>query len=270
MYEDTIGFTIKNNVHIIIYDKKRSQVKKELKVHNKASRNMVTGILRFLSGTFTPTSVNQTPLTPEYAKPYIPCFFNVGDGGVIIENGEQKFEDQSRIPVLVEDWNETVDYAHKNLIRELFVNSDGTISNERQRISQTTLTVDEPNSADMDSIYFYCEMQPGGVNQAYGNKPVCITELGLFASNTPGTPDLLASVKLSNYTDETTQEEKTNTLYVRPDDTLIVRWVITIAAIGTDSRLKANVTDEYGDIITDTIVQIPDVGNMSVIIDPTQ
>lgn len=258
-------FSITNNVHAIVYDKKRSQIKKEIKVHNKASRNMVSGILRFLSGTFTPTSCNSQPLTPDYAKPYIPCYFNVGDGGIELVDGKQSIPDGSRIPNLVPGWDEFVDYSHKNLERELFVNPDGTASNERTRIGKVTLTLDEPNTADMDSIYFYCEMQPGLINQAYGNKPVCISELGLFASNLPGTPDLLASIKLSNYEDPDTHESKTNILYVRPDDTLIVRWVITIAAIGKDSILKANVTDEYGDIITSTIVQVPNVGNMEIV-----
>ena len=106
------------------------------------------------------------------------------------------------------------------------------------------------------------------LNQYYGNNAVCISELGLFASSVPGTDDLLASIKLANYEDQETQETATNTLYVRPDDTLIVRWVITIAAIGKDSVLKANVSDEYGNIITTTITKIPDIGNIDIIVNP--
>lgn len=263
-----MAFTLLNNVHITVYDTKRDIIRKEYETHNKVSRNMVTGILRYLSGTFTPTSLNDVPLNSDAAKPFIPCYFNVGDGGVIIVDGKPSFKPDSRAPELEENWNEAVDYAHTTLNREFFINGDGTSSNERQRIGKITTTADETNTADMDSIYLYCEVPPGLLNQYYGNNAVCISELGLFASSIPGTNDLLASIKLANYTDTVTGKLETNTLYVRPDDTLIVRWVITIAAIGKDSVLKANVADEYGNIITTTITKIPDIGNVDIIVDP--
>lgn len=262
----SIGFNIINNVYVSVVNKKRDIIVKEIETHNKASRNMVTGILRFLSGAFTQTNLNETPLYEQESKLYIPCFFNVGDGGVELdsEGNQQSLQNMPRIPKLTESWNETVDYADLTLKREFFVNPDGTFSNERQRISQVTTTLLEPNTADMDSIYFYCEVQPGGINQMYGNKPVFVTELGMFAGASPGEKDLLASVKLSNFIDSETREQKTNALYVRPDDTLIIRWIITVAAIGKDSILKANVADEYGDIITSTITQIPNLGNIEI------
>jgi hypothetical protein len=267
-----MAFTILNNVHVTVYDSKRSIIRQEYETHNKASRNMITGILCFLHGYFTPTVLNDAALNAGAAKSYIPCFFNVGDGGVVIVDGKPSFKPDSRTPELEEGWNEVVDYAHKRLVHEFFLNDDGTFSNTRQRISQITDTLAEPNTADMDSIYFYCEMPPGSLNQYYGNNAVCVSELGLFASQNPGTDDLLASIKLGNYPNPENPDNRdsdlTNTLYVRPDDTLIVRWVITIAAIGKDSVLKANVADEYGDIITTTITKIPDVGNIEIIVDP--
>lgn len=266
--ESTMTFTVLNNVHITVYDKKRDIVRKEYETHNKVSRNMVKGILRFLSGVLTPTALNDEPLNANSAKSFIPCYFNVGDGGIVFEGGTVKYDTGTRIPELEPSWNETVDYAHTTLTHEFFVNDDGTASNERQRIGQITNTLDSPNTADMDSIYLYCEVPPGILNQYYGNNAVCISELGLFASSVPGTDDLLASIKLANYEDQETHETATNTLYVRPDDTLIVRWVITIAAIGKDSVLKANVSDEYGNIITTTITKIPDIGNIDIIVNP--
>ena len=95
-----MAFTILNNVHVTVYDSKRSIIRQEYETHNKASRNMITGILRFLHGYFTPTVLNNTALNADSAKSYIPCFFNVGDGGVVIVDGKPSFKPDSRTPEL--------------------------------------------------------------------------------------------------------------------------------------------------------------------------
>ena len=61
---------------------------------------------------------------------------------------------------------------------------------------------------------------------------------------------MLAYIKLGNYTEDGV--EKTNTLYVRQNDTVIIRWIISIAAVGKDSRLAIYAQDEFGIQITDS------------------
>ena len=91
-----------------------------------------------------------------------------------------------------------------------------------------------------------------------------ITELGLFSGIVPGEKDLLTYVKLSNYTQN--DQLKTNALLVKNDDTIVINWIISIAAIGTDARFKASYMDGTNPIET-TIFAVPTVGNIEIDVD---
>lgn len=259
----SMGFSIINNVEIQVVNKDSRKIIKTVKTHNKATRNMVTGILRFVQGVFTKTDLK--PDKPMYdddiAKRFIPCYFNVGDGGVILDdNGFPKTKDgYERIPDLDSNWNETVPYMSTNLIREF------TMSGARTKIRKELDTLDNDSvpSGDMDSLYFSCELSPGTPNKDYSNHAVYVTELGLFSGSIPNSDDLLAYVKLGNYVEDDVQ--KTNALYVRPGDTIIVKWIITIAAIGRDNILHAEMKDENGDKIVNDAVVIPRIAPIEII-----
>ena len=265
----SMGFTISNNVDILVMDTRSNIVTKHIQTHNKATRQMVSGLIRFLNGDFNKTFLQPNP---QYSntEQYIPCFLGCGDGGVVLyENSEGQIvpkpsEANPRVPELESDWDEYVDYNAKKFVREFFTGKEEGegISGTRSQIRKATLTLEDDSTADMDSIYFYCEVRPGELNMYYNNNPLFISEIGLFATPVPGTEDLLAYIKLGNYTED--EEEKTNTLYVRPDDTVVIRWVITIAAVGKDTMLTANVLDENGDIITTTIQEIPTLGEFEL------
>ena len=256
-----MAFGLMNNVSIEVIDTKTSRRTKTVEIHNKATRGMVFGILRFLMGHFSKTEVNPEH-EPDNSSIYIPCYFNVGDGGVVLTEGLPTTKaDNPRIPELDPDWNETVDYLSTDLTREF-------TGNERAVIRKQTTTLQNTPTADMDSIYFHCQIFPGTINAQYSNNDVYVTELGLFSTNTANSGNLLAQVKLGNYKESEDSDWKTNALYVRPQDTIIIRWVITIAAIGKDNILKANIEDEHGEIITSTIHQEPSLGNVEVITNP--
>ena len=59
--------------------------------------------------------------------------------------------------------------------------------------------------------------------------PRFVTEVGLFSNFEKSENDLLAYVKLSN--EKVEGMWKTDTLYVRPGDTIIITWYITVVAI---------------------------------------
>lgn len=268
----SLGFDVQNNVEIEVRDDKLNIVRQRFEVHNKATRKMVTGLLRFMSGHFTDTYCNKKPQY-DYAKEYIPCYIGFGDGAIEYDQ-EGKSHPISvlkpQVPRLEQDskWTEVVNYESTKFRREI------DWYGERTKIEKISETYTNVATADMDSLYFHCEVGPtvlNGYRPNSGSKadptvPVYITELGLFANNIPNQEDLLAYVKLSNYDDN----DKTRILYVRPSDTVIVRWVITIAAIGKDSVLKANVLDENGEIVTNDVVMVPELVPVDIITIPDE
>lgn len=265
------NFNLVNNVYIDVVDKDMNRVKKHIEIHNKATRKMVTGLLRFLSGHFNGTYTNDVTLY-DSAKDYIPCYIGFGYGGTTINNipldqgGQQEIDDTAqasagvKIPKLNSDWTTEVDYASTKMVLE--------IPNKRSRIRKAsdTFTQGQPNVGDMDGIFFYCEASPDYLNQINEDKAIFITELGLFADSDSSKEDLLAYIKLGNYeeTVETETETKTNVLYIRPVDTVIIRWVITIAAVGSDSRLNVNTKDEYGQETIENTLVAPEIKPMDI------
>lgn len=262
-----LAFSIANNVRVTVMDK-FGNIRKEVETHNKCSRNMVIGILRYLCGHFTGTNANDNP-PYETAKEYIPCYFGVGDGGVVLyEVEEGTFIPKSKdglptIPELEDDWTYHVNYTDTELTREFFVVGNAT-SNSRTKIQDIKTSILQPPLVDMDSIYLYCQIPPGKLNEFYTGHNVFVTELGLFSNNVCGKNDLLAKVKLTNYQDEN-EDWKTDALFVRPEDTVVVRWILSIAAVGVDSRFEAQFEDEYGQQIRTTIQAIPNAGNITVL-----
>ena len=62
---------IMNNVSVSVKDSD-GNIKQTVETHNKATRNMVRGILNFLEGKFTYASV--LPQDDTDARKYIPCY----------------------------------------------------------------------------------------------------------------------------------------------------------------------------------------------------
>lgn len=224
----SLSFSLANNVRITVIDKKRHIITKEVKVHNKATRNMVAGILRFIMGNFTTTYKNQS--TIEYAnesKLYIPCYVGVGYGGIMLNpDGSPKSKEGSpREPDVSPDWTTKVSYLSNKLERE-FIYGRSDIGKV-----ESTLTSDNV-FADMDTIIFRAEIPPNKLSMQWTESTnVFVSEFGLFPTyeihENPDDDMLLAHVKLSD-------EE---ILFVRPQDTIELTWSISIVAVGRDSTL---------------------------------
>ena len=262
VYNSFPEFSIKTNVDITVENRKRKIIRKQIVKHNKATRQLVTGLLRFMTGNFNASSRNSKPYYND-TEQYIPCYIGVGDGGVVLdENGYPTVDTETRIPTLASSWNSTAPYIAKKLVREFFVNTktnQPTYTGSRTAIRKIGETyTNETTVGDMDTVYFYCEIGPGELNAFYNNQPVVLTEIGLFGSSIPNTQDLLAYVKLDNTTDEN-GNVTTDTLYVRPEDTVVIKWYITIAAVGEDSLFAG---------AEEAVVVTPVIGDTDINIDP--
>lgn len=268
----SLGFGVTNNVEITVINSETNEVKQNFTIHNKATRGMVTGLLRFMCGHFTATNCNEQPQY-DCAKNYIPCFIGFGDGGILYDptTGLPKTISKynNTIPEIDEHWSQYVFYDTDKMSREIKVDS-------RSKIQKISDTYEAESTADMDSVYFECVAAPGSINgKRFGNTFVhdngvttFASEIGLFASNNTDNNDLLAYIKLSNYKEDPENENeslKTNIIRVRPEDTIIIRWVITIAAIGKDSILTAStIRNEFGEEIHNDVVMIPELVPVSI------
>lgn len=238
-----IGFGVGTNVRIQVIDSERNELIKTINKHNKCKRGLVTGILRFLQGQYNLTygrDDKEKIYHIDGAKEFIPCHIGVGDGGIILGDDGKPTYQIPRIPYTEADWNDNVNYSTNRLIREIDTGS-------RCKISRITDSTNDESAGDIDSIFIDAALPPGFCNMYDGGvakiTPASITEVGLFASNICGDTSLLASVQLTNKYDEDGIIKGTDILYVRPQDTVLIRWTISIIALGSDSILDDNPVD---------------------------
>lgn len=238
---NTYGFGTFVNVDVKVVETDTNTIKKHITKHNKATRNMVCGLLRFLEGRFSGTYANSKAEYPDDAKNYIPCYISFGDGGIQYDdNGDPIVETttSAHIPSLASGWNTTVDYRAESLVHELPLLPS---SRSKIRKQEDTFLLGNAPAGDMDTVVLYCEVAPGEINADIVNAngrpaPRFITEIGLFSSPYSKEHDLLAYVKLGNNEDNT----DTETLYVRPGDTVIITWYITIVAMSDVSVVDSS------------------------------
>ena len=213
-------FDVFNNVEIKILDAETRDIKRSVSTHNKATRNMVKGIISFLSGNFTYAHVVEPDETD--ARNFIPCFIGFGDGGF---NGY----DSDGVPIIDENWNGYVDYNSTKLVKE--------IPNSRSRIRKIDNTfVDGDtgkklnNAGDMDSIILHCEISPDVLNAKYQDKPVYVSEIGLFPNSVGD--NMLACVRTDDFI--TTQEYTIDHISPREfgTDRPITNLMFTIISLG--------------------------------------
>lgn len=210
-------FGITNNVEIVVKNKKTNKIKKRINVHNKATRNMVEGIMRFLCGNFTETSLQDSiQYSSDIAEKYIPLYIGFGVGGIKtkVNNVGQIVQvpvSESIIaPQLDSMWSSYVNYGSTKLSKEVY--------GKREMIKAVTDTFndldgkyiivgDRKNESEMDSIMFYCKVEPETLQYAldkngdriFNSESIFISELGIFSSGDSDRNDMLAHVKLNNY-----------------------------------------------------------------------
>ena len=256
-----LEFVVDSNVHIEVMSP-QNVITQTVDNHNKATQSMVEGLLRFIRGEFN-TSYARTNenliLYKNDAKKYIPCFIGVGTGGILIDPATHlpAYDPNSRRKPPMEldvetgkSWWDADDNYVKFTDTKLYLEA---VTKSRVQIGvlgedETTDNISQVG--DIKQIVFHTEVSPGYYSEIYDTEPsdIFITEIGLFASSECDKKDLLARVILKNLP----EEDKTQILYVRPQDTIILRWTISIIALD-----DCSFTDE------ETAVEL-DSGNINV------
>lgn len=215
-----LEFGIINNVEITVRNEKSHKIVKKIEIHNKATRNMVEGVMRFLLGSFTKTSLLDKAQYPEeIANKYIPKYVGFGVGGIKYDTNQYGEIVQlgtgegSVVPQQNVNWNSYVPYSSKKLVNEIS-GSRTAIGGGTKSITDTftdikgkyITTGDRKNESEMDSVMFYCKVQPNTLQKlrtsdgkSFANGLMYISELGLFPSDDSSKDDLLSYVKLCNY-----------------------------------------------------------------------
>lgn len=243
-----IEFALDSNVYIQVVGPNNT-INQEVVIHNKATQQLVKGIMRFLRGEFQ-TSERQTDanklLYINDAKNYIPCYINIGTGGIKLQNTSSgQIPDYNsvdrRIVPFEDSWVTDTNFVHF---------SDTKLAKEQTFVPRYPIGVmdlendfitTEYLGGDIEQIVFATDVAPGTFNKIYGGShDIFITEIGLYPSNVSGTEDLLARVIFK------TQD---NVLYVRPQDTIIINWIISIISL-----------NDYNNVDTDSPMTIDNDG----------
>lgn len=236
-----IEFAVDSNVYIQV--KHNNVIRQEITIHNKATQRLVRGLMRFMRGEFFTSNRQQDESAVAYkdeAKNYVPCYINIGTGGVkMINTSAGQIPDYSDVDIrrapLESWWNEDSNYVHytdNKLNKEqtsLPRYAIGVMQLENDAISVTY------QGGDIEQIVFATDVAPGTFNSIYGGThDIYITELGLYPTSISGTTDLLARVILKN-DDENPKNDQV--LYVRPQDTIVINWIISIISLNDYNKV---------------------------------
>ena len=84
---NALEFAVDSNVHIEVISP-QNVILQTLDTHNKATKQLVSGIMRFLRGEFTITGrrTDENSLVyKDQARHYIPCYVGAGTAGIELE-----------------------------------------------------------------------------------------------------------------------------------------------------------------------------------------
>lgn len=242
------------DVNVNIKHVKKGKIVEEIDKHNKATFNMISGIVKFLRGEFNNTTLNISSIGYDgaNAKYYIPSYIGFGNGGT--GSGVNKGT------LLPSDENSGFKYLDNNTLytsnaldSEIFKKFDSGNGQENHRIpiQRSTFNSSSRNSMEVltisstisfsqiknyysDSNFYYQDNSPvKWLNYSSlfdnENKPVpdaefklAITELGLFSGDLNDTKSrLLAKLVLSS----------NSPLIVDSTSTIIVNWMLGVYSI---------------------------------------
>lgn len=244
--ESSASFAMNVNVHIEVQDK-MGRIVKNIDKHNRATVRMLSGILSFLKGNFTTTyrrSDVETIRKINDAKNYIPCYMGAGIYGIRTAfDGLPDYDENNRrlAPTLPELENEIVQFSDTKLKQEITVDTRYPIAvvDPESLYKQGDDNFINVNVGDCVQCVMAADVDPGHFNKAYGKMTdIFITELGLFATNISGDDTLLARVVLKGE----------DILYVRPQDTIILRWTICLISLNDQSQSRNYDSDTYTDV----------------------
>lgn len=231
------NFMLDVNVNIQVKDN-MGNIIKTVNKHNRATKQMLSGMLQFLRGEFN-TSNRQTNYKAihniDKAKNYIPCYVSVGTAGIEVDEATHLpnyDENDRRKPPVLESWrDEVVEFTDTNLKQEV----DSVSRYEIGVMDDNEATELYPNVADSVQFILGTDIAPNYyTSSAYtvGADDIFITEVGLFSTPIPNDGNLLARVALTKDSD---------ILYVRKQDTILIRWAICIISLTDLSQAREEI-----------------------------
>lgn len=258
-----IEFGLDSNVHIEVVGPNKD-IRQTIDVHNKATKRLVSGIMHFIRGEMHPSTRREDVLQISNtfkSQDFIPCYINIGTGGIRLVGNERDgyLPDYNptnrRFAPLEPDWDVDTNYVRfsdTKLAKE-------QTSNDKPRVAighieLETDAIEVNGTGDIMQTVFSTTIPPGEFSTIYSTKAtdIFITEIGLFPSAVPGTEDLLARVIFKN-----NGEDPNNTgapiLYVRPQDTIIINWIISIISLNDYNKVDEDSTYTDIDLEQETI-----------------
>lgn len=264
------NFNIENNVTLTVIGPGNT-MKQRINKHNKATKNMVLGLIKFLRGEITPSNVSGSVVSHNInqAKQYIPAFISFGDGG-LAQIGTYKSD--GTLVTTIEDviTNHRLltptKFTTTAMTRELVGNSIGNV-NEANNITATNLPYmgrlplvqTSYNSNTSDSITLKLSglitkgYYPSNFYTAYPreiNTPLYLSELGLWANDYNGSNsggyrgNMLARV---TFFDIDKPEQNYGLVTQNTNDVILVEWRIEITSLDVpfDDDLATNANLEW-------------------------
>lgn len=271
--DSNVVVSVNNNVQVRVIDHNGKTLRLS-QAHNKATNNLVDGLLRFLRGDFHTTSYN-SQATPTDAAIYIPVRANFGRIGVKItestDPANRRFDyidkDEFAAPTFDSyELQEPIDFTDHTILTFQKIRQVGYTDNNNAECLEFSLYINP------GKLVGYLEDQgiDGQVfipydwtyyNPFTGEYEVMLTEVGLVSDS-----DVLLARVLFNgevdskeYINASGQNQGSYPIYVNPDDernpitqsestTVILTWRIGIVSVGPDDEFVTQTsltTDQF-------------------------
>lgn len=153
---ENAAVNLNSNVRVKYIDRYGKVIRESAK-HNKATVNLVDGILRFLRGDFSTTIYNQGSITPDEAEVYIPVRAALGRIGVKISDESQQTKDR-RFSYIDRDDFVTPTFDSHELQEEVTFNNDTDYTLLKFRKIHQVGASDNNNSECLEFILY---LNPG-------------------------------------------------------------------------------------------------------------
>lgn len=269
------------NVTIRCIDR-HGKVIRTVERHNKATANMVDGLLRFLKGDFNPTEYNQNNAAPSEATPYLPVRAQFGRVGVKLTEGRnppvtRNFDYMDSSEFVQPTYNtmelqEPISYGEYTTLRFGKVRQEVFLDPNNSSCLKFSLYInpgklvgyedDEKGFIPYDWSYW---------NPNINQYEAMFTEVGLFSSTNLLLARVLFDGEVTTRTHTTPEgvEDGTYPAFVRPnnpmnpvtqsqDTTIVLEWRVGIISIGDNDEFvtQNNLTnDQMASKLADWIVK---------------
>lgn len=271
-----------NNVQIRILDRKGKVIRTSY-VHNKATANLVNGILRFLEGDFNNTKFNLGGSSPEEASIYIPVKAGVGRIGVkIVENenpSKRRFNYINKGEFITPTFDssslqEPITTYDSALLKFNRISQTGYTDNNNSRCLEMSLYVNPGKlvgyNLETDHGIEFVPYDWAYFNPSTGEYEVMITEVGLMSESDVLLARILfdGEVDAEEFFDQSGKSQGTYPVFRVPSNptnpiiqsestTMVLVWRIGVVSVGANDEFITSssiTTKQFSQGLADWVV----------------